>query len=156
MIHNEWKYEWHFFVKNKIYSLLWHFLIWLNDDAQNFLFLKQKKHYKYINFVKIKKSLSKHISLTFINFWMRHKCIPSIWTTLSLINNKSFFLFTYFLSISCWKQEFISFLLFTQIDIVTKNNVQKLLLKFGKKFNRHACTYLKVSNCKCQNRDHAP
>lgn len=155
MIHNEWKYERHFFVKNKIYSLLWHFLIWLND-AQNFLFLKQKKHYKYINFVKIKKSLSKHISLTFINFWMRHKCIPSIWTTLSLINNKSFFLFTYFLSISCWKQEFISFLLFTQIDIVTKNNVQKLLLKFGKKFNRHACTYLKVSNCKCQNRDHAP
>lgn len=155
MIHNEWKYEWHFFVKNKIYSLLWHFLIWLND-AQNFLFLKQKKNYKYINFVKIKKSLSKHISLIFINFWMRHKCIPSIWTTLSLINNKSFFYLHIFWAFLAESRNLFPFLLFTQIDIVTKNNVQKLLLKFGKKFNRHACTYLKVSNCKCQNRDHAP
>lgn len=66
-------------------------LSYLAEWCTKFSFLKTKKHYKYINFVKIKKSLSKHISLTFINFWMRHKCIPSIWTTLSLINNKSFF-----------------------------------------------------------------
>lgn len=87
---------------------------------------------------------------------MRHKCIPSIWTTLSLINNKSFFYLHIYSAFLAKGRNLFPFLLFTQIDIVTKNNVQKLLLKFGKKFNRHACMYLKVSNCKCQNRDHAP
>lgn len=131
-------------------------LSYLVEWCTKFSFLKTKKNYKYINFVKIKKSLSKHISLIFINFWMRHKCIPSIWTTLSLINNKSFFYLHIYSAFLAESRNWFPFLLFTQIDIVTKNNVQKLLLKFGKKFNRHACTYLKVSNCKCQNRDHAP
>lgn len=155
MIHNEWKYEWHFFrQKQNIFFTLT--LSYLVEWCTKFSFLKTKKNYQYINFVKIKKSLSKHISLILINFWMRHKCIPSIWTTLSLINNKSFFYLHIFWAFLAESRNLFPFLLFTQIDIVTKNNVQKLLLKFGKKFNRHACTYLKVSNCKCQNRDHAP
>lgn len=63
----------------------------------------------------------------------------------------SFFYLHIYSAFLAESRNWFPFLLFTQIDIVTKNNVQKLLLKFGKSFIRHACTYLKVSNCKCQN-----
>lgn len=104
-------------------------LYYLVEWCAKYAYLKTMKSCKctLYQFCQNYKSLRKHLYLFFITFLMRDKCIPFIWTTLSLLKNKcSVVLFTYLLRISCRKQVYISFFfLFTQIDIVTKNIISK-------------------------------
>lgn len=116
-------------------------LYYLVEWCAKYAYLKTMKSCKCINFVKIIKVYENTFTFFFITFLMRDKCIPFIWTTLSLLKNKcSVVLFTYLLRISCRKQVYISFFFYLlKLTLLQRILFQKLLLKFCKRFIRHAC-----------------
>lgn len=118
-------------------------LYYLVEWCAKYAYLKTMKSCKctLYQFCQNYKSLRKHLYLFFITFLMRDKCIPFIWTTLSLLKNKcSVVLFTYLLRISCREQVYISFFFYLlKLTLLQRILFQKLLLKFCKRFIRHAC-----------------